>query len=147
MSAAKSPKSATDKAFADLLAGSTPEVRDLAQKTRALVRKLIPDAEEEVDTPARMLVETYIPGTYKGAILGIAPQKGYVNIMFPKGVEMMPLDARGVWIDEYANLARPDRTNAGPDSGRPAAAAAEGLVPPRPLPRFYATWPESPNAL
>ena len=58
------------------------------------MRKLIPDAEEEVDASSKMLVETYIPGTYKGAILGIAPQKGYVNIMFPHGVEMMSLDQK-----------------------------------------------------
>ena len=105
MSAAKSGKSAIDKAFAELLAGSTPEVRDRAQKTRALARKLLPDAEEEVDVPAKMIVERYIPRTYKGAIVAIAPQKSYVNINFPRGVELMSLDEKKL-LEGTGKLAR-----------------------------------------
>ncbi|MFD4183081.1 DUF1801 domain-containing protein [Rhodococcus sp. NPDC058514] len=73
---------------ADLLAPYDQEVRDLVLATRNLVRRIAPDAIEEIDTSARLIGFTFIPGTYKGLIVAVAPQKSYVNINFSRGVEL-----------------------------------------------------------
>ncbi len=80
----------------DLLAPYSPAVRNLALATRALVRKLIPDAAEEVDPKATLFGYTFLPGTYRGLILTISPQKAYVTIIFSKGVELAALDSTGL---------------------------------------------------
>lgn len=79
-----------------LLAPYDPAVRDLATKARALVREVVPDAVEEVDTAGKLIGFTFLPGTYKGLILAIALQRAYVNLMFSKGVELMELDSQGL---------------------------------------------------
>jgi hypothetical protein len=91
-----SKRAATGKTFAELIAPHSPEVQGLTRKVRALVRKLVPEATEEIDASAGMLVLTFIPGTYKGAVLGVTPQKNYVNIIFSKGVELMAVDKKGL---------------------------------------------------
>jgi hypothetical protein len=91
--------------IATLLAQFSPEVRDLAMKVRALVRTIISDALEEVDESARMIGFTYQPGTYKGLILTVSPQKSYVNVIFSKGVELMEFDSAGV-LEGTGKLAR-----------------------------------------
>jgi len=48
-----------------LLAPYSPALRNLALATRALVRKLIPDAAEEVDPKAKLFGYTFLPGTYR----------------------------------------------------------------------------------
>jgi hypothetical protein len=81
-----------------LLEGYPPEVRELTLRARELVRELAPAAAEEIDWSARMLGYTFIPGTYKGLILAISPQKRYVNVIFSTGVELLEegLDDQGV---------------------------------------------------
>ena len=86
----------SDQAFAELVSGSSPEVRDLAARARALIRSAIPDAVEEVDPPDRLIGFTFAPGTIKGLIVAITLQRTYVNIMFSKGVELMALDPDGL---------------------------------------------------
>jgi hypothetical protein len=100
--AAEQPKEA---AIAKLLAPYSPAVQDLTRHVRAMVRGIVPDADEEIDAAAKMLVETFIPGTYKGAILAIVPQKNYVNIIFSKGVELLEVDSRGL-LEGTGKLAR-----------------------------------------
>jgi hypothetical protein len=80
-------------------------VHDLALQVRALVRASIPDALEEVDKAARMIGFTYRPGTYKGLILTVAPQKAYVNVIFSKGVELLELDSSGL-LEGTGKMAR-----------------------------------------
>lgn len=94
-----------DKAIAQLIAPYSPEVQQLTKALRELGRKVIPDALEEIDTTAKLLVFTFIPGTYKGAILAIAPQKSYVNIIFSKGVELQQVDSKGL-LEGTGKLAR-----------------------------------------
>ena len=94
-----------EKDVAELLAAYSPEVRDLTMKVRALVRSAIPDADEEVHPPTKMIGFTYIPGTYKGLILTVSPQKTYVNVIFSKGVELMELDETGL-LEGTGKLAR-----------------------------------------
>ena len=89
---------ATDETVAKLLEPYTPEIQDLALKTRDLVDELADGAEVEVDPADKLLAYSFIPGTYKGLILTIAPQRKYVNIVFAKGVEMLNegLDDKGL---------------------------------------------------
>jgi len=82
--------------FARLLQLHSAEVRDLAEKARALVHKVVPDAAEEFDESAEMLAFTYQPGTYTGLIAAIVPQKRYVNIMLSKGAELVEMDESGL---------------------------------------------------
>jgi hypothetical protein len=86
----------TEQAVVQVLAAHSPEVRELAMKTRALVREVIPRAVEEVDTRAGLVGFTFVPGTYRGLVVAVFPQRTYVNLMFAKGVELLALDAGGL---------------------------------------------------
>jgi hypothetical protein len=90
-----------------LLEPYPPEVQKLARKTRELVSKLAPDAVQEIDWSSKMIGFNFIPGTYKGLILTVSPQRQYVNIIFAKGVEMLNegLDDRGL-LEGTGKLAR-----------------------------------------
>lgn len=81
---------------ADLLAPYSAGVRALALELRALVRDAVPDAAEELDPSAKLIAFTFIPGTYKGLFVAIAPQKAHVNLMFSKGDELVDLDTSGL---------------------------------------------------
>jgi hypothetical protein len=93
------PRSAiTAKDLTKLLEPYPPEVRKLARQARELVSEIAPDAVQEIDWSSKMIGYNFIPGTYKGLILTISPQRQYVNIIFAKGVEMLQegLDDRGL---------------------------------------------------
>jgi hypothetical protein len=81
-----------------LLAGCEPEVRALALEARALVRGIAPSAAEEPDAQAKLIGYSFIPGTYKGLFVAIAPQRSHVNLMFAKGAELLAAgcDERGL---------------------------------------------------
>lgn len=112
----------TEQAISALLAHYSPEVRDLATKARALVRTVAPDAREEVDEKAKMTGFTFIPGTYKGLILTVSPQKSYVNIIFSKGVELMDVDSEGL-LEGTGKLARHIKNRSEEDLRRPGVRA------------------------
>lgn len=62
---------------------------------RALVERIanwVPDAEQELDLSAHLIAFTYIPGTYRGLFVAVAPQQSYVNLMFSRGVELQEFD-------------------------------------------------------
>jgi hypothetical protein len=82
----------------NLLSGFAPAVRDLAVAARRRVRELLPGAAEEVDAKDRLLGYSFIPGTYKGLVIAIAPQRDYVNLMFATGAQLAAngLDAAGL---------------------------------------------------
>jgi hypothetical protein len=93
------PKSSSSAKNIDkLLKPYSPEVQQLARKACKIVSELAPDAVQEIDWSAKLVGYSFIPGTYKGLILAIAPQRQYVNIMFGKGVEMVKegLDDKGL---------------------------------------------------
>jgi len=64
-------------------------VQQLTRQARELVSELAPDAVQEIDWSSKMIGYNFIPGTYKGLILTISPQRQYVNIIFAKGVELL----------------------------------------------------------
>lgn len=86
----------TAQQIAELLAPYSAEVRELALQVRDLISAAVPEASEEIDTAARMLGYTFIPGTYRGLILCVSPQRRYVNIILAKGVELLQSDATGL---------------------------------------------------
>lgn len=80
----------------ELFSAYNPAVRELAQAARALVKEVIPDAHEAVDGPAHMLLFSFVPGTYRGAIVEVVLNKAYVNLQFARGVELVPLERQGL---------------------------------------------------
>jgi hypothetical protein len=112
----------TERAIAALLASYSPGVRHLATLARALVNETAPDAHEEVDESAKVGGFTFIPGTYKGLILTIAPQKDYVNIIFSKGVELMEVDSEGL-LEGTGKRARHIKNRSEEDLQRPGVRA------------------------
>jgi hypothetical protein len=106
--ATKTKKTAPKKPQAtleQLLAPHSPAIRKLALALAKRIREVLPDAEEEIDLTSRMLVFTFTPGKYKGAIVGVALQKDYVNIMFARGVELLKVDKKGL-LEGTGKLAR-----------------------------------------
>jgi hypothetical protein len=71
----------------ELLAPYSDNAREIALKTCALVKKLIPDSIEQVDMASNIIAYGY-NRTYKGLICAVAPQKSYVNLMFSRGVDL-----------------------------------------------------------
>jgi hypothetical protein len=82
--------------YTDLLAPFDPGVRELALEVRALVAEVVPDAAEELDPSAKLIGFTFIPGTYKGLFVAVAPQRAWVNLMFSRGAELVALDDAGL---------------------------------------------------
>ena len=64
-----------------------PEVRAIALGLRRVVLEIVPGAIEQVDLPAKMLAYGFAL-TYKDTVCVIAPQKGWVNLGFPRGADM-----------------------------------------------------------
>ena len=111
--------SATQEAFATLLAQYSPPLRELAVEARALVRDVVPDAQEEVDGKDRLVGFTFLPGTYRGLFAALALQKSYVNLIFSKGVELMALDPEGL-LEGTGKAARHVKNRSEDDLRRPA---------------------------
>lgn len=76
-----------------LLAGVDAGVREIVDRLRDLVRRVVPEAVEEPDPSAKLIGYTYQPATYKGLVVAIAPHSTHVNLMFSKGVELLDVDS------------------------------------------------------
>jgi hypothetical protein len=125
-----------DDAVTSILDPFAPEVRELALAARDLVRSLLPDAVEELDARDRLLGYSFIPGTYRGLAVAIAPQRSYVNLMFSKGVELTAIDAKGL-LQGTGKVARHVRIQRREDLDEPELrkliqAAAERTERPQP---------------
>jgi hypothetical protein len=86
----------TDDPVALLLAALSPDVRELTVAARGYLTDLVPDWVEEPDPVDRLLVYTYRPGTNRGAVVAVQPQRNYVNLVFAKGAELSGLDAGAI---------------------------------------------------
>jgi hypothetical protein len=71
----------------DFLSNFSKESQGLALDLRDLVLGMVPEALEQIDVPAHMLAYGYAE-TYKHLICVIILQKDYVNLGFPKGVDL-----------------------------------------------------------
>jgi hypothetical protein len=69
------------------MAGFSPEINDLAERTRALVLEILPDILEIVDPPSGIVAYGYSQ-KYAHLVCAIAPYKGYINLMFSVGTRM-----------------------------------------------------------
>ena len=77
----------TNRAVADLLEPSSPEVQKLALATRAFVSRLLPKAMEIVDTKSRDIGFGFGPG-YKDMICSLMPAKTWVTLGIGWGAEL-----------------------------------------------------------
>jgi hypothetical protein len=71
----------------DFLSDFAPEVRNLALAVRELVLEEEPEAIEQIDVPAHMLAYGYAK-TYTHLICVCILYKDYVNLGFPRGVDL-----------------------------------------------------------
>ena len=81
-----------NQAMLDLLAPYSPEVRELALKTRTLVLKQVPEVQEQVDKTAKMLCYGFGP-KYADSICVIMLAKEWVTLGFYRGTELPDPDA------------------------------------------------------
>jgi len=71
----------------DFLETYTPEVRNLALQLRDLVFEIDPEVIEQIDIPAHLLAYGYAK-TYTHLMCVIILYKDYVNLGFPRGVDL-----------------------------------------------------------
>lgn len=103
----------------EFLAAYSPEVRDLALKTRALVQEVIPTALEIVDPPSKIIAYGF-SRKYADLVCAIAPYKTYINLIFSKGTELP--DPEGL-LTGTGKRARHVRINTVEDIQRPGVRA------------------------
>jgi hypothetical protein len=73
--------------LAIFLGGYPHIVRELVLKTQELLEKELPNSQQELDIPAKMLAFSYGTG-YKGMICVILPSQKGVKLSFSKGAEL-----------------------------------------------------------
>ena len=77
-----------DADLATLLEPHTPTVRDVFGALRALVRDVMPDAQEQVDLPDRVLAFGFGPPggvRMRGLAVGLIPHTAHVNVQLADG--------------------------------------------------------------
>jgi hypothetical protein len=70
-----------------LLSAYSPEIRELAMKTRALLLKTIPKLQEQVDAPSKLVGYGFSP-KYADTICVIMPAKGWVTLGIGRASEL-----------------------------------------------------------
>jgi hypothetical protein len=75
------------KAIREFFAPYTPEMRLLALKVRALVLDLLPDVQEQIDAPAKIIGYGFGP-KYQDTICVIMPAKGWVSLGLYRATEL-----------------------------------------------------------
>ena len=71
----------------EFLAGLDPVIREIAAKLLKLIQDELPNAIEMVDETAHLIGYGFDTG-YRGLVCAIAPQRGYVNLMFSRGADL-----------------------------------------------------------
>jgi hypothetical protein len=71
----------------EFLASYSPNVREMALKTRALVMSIMPDMVEQIDVPGKLLGYGW-DTTYAGTVCVIMPLKDSVNLGFARGTSL-----------------------------------------------------------
>ena len=77
-----------DEDLATLLEPHTPTVRDVFGALRALARDVMPDAQEQVDQPDRVLAFGFGPAggvRMRGLAVGLIPHTAHVNVQLADG--------------------------------------------------------------
>ncbi len=73
--------------FDQLISAYSPEIRELAIKTRALVLRTIPKLQEQVDLPGKLVGYGFSP-KYADTICVIMPAKGWVTLGIGRATEL-----------------------------------------------------------
>ncbi len=73
--------------LAIFLGGYPHAVRELFLETQFLLERELPNSQQELDIPAKMLAFSYGPG-YKGMICVLFPSQKGVKLSFSKGAEL-----------------------------------------------------------
>ena len=77
-----------DADLAILLAPHSPTIREVFGALRALAREVMPDAEEQVDLPDRVLAFGFGPPggvRMRGLAVGLIPHTAHVNVQLADG--------------------------------------------------------------
>lgn len=80
-----------DADLATLLEPHTPTVRDVFGAVRALTRDVMPDAQEQVDLPDRVLAFGFGPPggvRMRGLAVGLIPHTAHVNVQLADGAQL-----------------------------------------------------------
>ena len=78
----------TDADLATLLEPHSPTIRDVFGALRALAREVMPDAQEQVDLPDRVLAYGFGPPggvRMSGFAVGLIPHTAHVNVQLADG--------------------------------------------------------------
>ena len=81
----------TDADLATLLEPHSAPVRDVFGALRALVREVMPDAEEQLDLPDRVLAFGFGPPggvRMRGMAVGLIPHTAHVNVQLADGAQL-----------------------------------------------------------
>lgn len=70
--------------FEEFLSSYPLNVQLLAKRAQALIEKTIPDVQEFVDAPSKIVAYGFSP-KYTDLVCAIAPYKNYINLMLSKG--------------------------------------------------------------
>ncbi|TSJ45028.1 hypothetical protein [Fluviicola chungangensis] len=73
--------------LAIFLGGYPHPVRELFLETQFLLERELPNSQQELDIPAKMLAFSYGPG-YKGMVCVLLPSQKGVKLSFSKGAEL-----------------------------------------------------------
>ncbi len=76
-----------DPELEEFLARFTPDIRELALQTRALILECYPDVLEMVDPPSGIVAYGY-SRKYADLVCAIAPFRAHVNLMFSRGADL-----------------------------------------------------------
>jgi hypothetical protein len=82
----------TDAALATLLEPHTAAIRDVFGALRALAREVMPDAQEQVDLPDRLLAFGFGPPgggvRMRGLAVALIPHTAHVNVQLADGADL-----------------------------------------------------------
>jgi hypothetical protein len=112
-----------DADLATLLEPHTPTVRDVFGALRALARDVMPDAQEQVDLPDRVLAFGFGPPggvRMRGLAVGLIPHTAHVNVQLADGALLD--DPSGI-VDGTGKRIRHVKCRSVEDVARPALRA------------------------
>jgi hypothetical protein len=110
----------TDADLATLLEPHSPAIRDVFGALRVLARDVMPDAQEQVDLPDRVLAYGFGPPggvRMSGFAVGLIPHSAHVNVQLADGA-LLP-DAAGI-IEGTGKRIRHVKCRSRDDVARPA---------------------------
>jgi hypothetical protein len=110
----------TDRDLATLLEPHTPAIRKVFSAVRELAREVMPDAQEQVDLPDRLLAFGFGPPggvRMRGLAVALIPHTAHVNVQLADGAQLP--DPTGI-VEGTGKRIRHVKCRSVEDVGRPA---------------------------